>query len=198
MAYLDRLTATHSPLDGHRDRRAGSTHFAGASSPRIDAGLPALAALDRRRHIEPYLTATAAAVNSRTGAPLSVAERRAPGARGALPAQRHHRVGLARGTRRGGWCSARDIPEAAPAAAALPAPGRWTGGSPTALQGCRDRLAADALLLARATGLRIGELVDLELDCVHEIPGQGAWLKVPLGKLDDRTDGAARRGDRRP
>jgi hypothetical protein len=40
------------------------------------------------------------------------------------------------------------------------------------------------LLLARATGLRVGEIVDLELDCVHEIPGQGAWLKVPLGKLD--------------
>lgn len=53
----------------------------------------------------------------------------------------------------------------------------------TALQTCRDRLAADALLLARATGLRVGERVDLELDCVHEIPGQGAWLKVPLGKL---------------
>lgn len=38
-------------------------------------------------------------------------------------------------------------------------------------------------MLCRATGLRIGELVDLELDCVHEVPGQGAWLKVPLGKL---------------
>ena len=34
-----------------------------------------------------------------------------------------------------------------------------------------------------STGVRIGELVDLELDCVHEVPGQGAWLKVPLGKL---------------
>jgi integrase len=32
--------------------------------------------------------------------------------------------------------------------------------------------------------LRIGELVDLEPDCVYEIPSQGAWLKVPLGKLD--------------
>jgi integrase len=30
-----------------------------------------------------------------------------------------------------------------------------------------NRLRADALLLARATGLRIGELVDMELDCVH-------------------------------
>ena len=32
--------------------------------------------------------------------------------------------------------------------------------------------------------MRIGELIDLELDCVHEVPGAGAWLKVPLGKLD--------------
>jgi hypothetical protein len=44
------------------------------------------------------------------------------------------------------------------------------------------RLHADALLLIRATGLRIGE-GDLELDCVHEIDGHGSWLKVPLGKL---------------
>lgn len=46
------------------------------------------------------------------------------------------------------------------------------------------RLAADALMLQRACGLRIGELLDLEIDCVHEVPGQGSWLKVPLGKLD--------------
>ena len=52
-----------------------------------------------------------------------------------------------------------------------------------ALEASSETLAANALLLARATGLRIGELVDLELDCVHEVPGQGAWLKVPLGKL---------------
>ena len=32
--------------------------------------------------------------------------------------------------------------------------------------------------------MRIGELLDLELDCVHEVPGAGAWLKVPVGKLD--------------
>jgi hypothetical protein len=52
-----------------------------------------------------------------------------------------------------------------------------------ALEASPNRLRADALLLARATGVRIGELCDLELDCVHEVPGQGAWLKVPLGKL---------------
>jgi hypothetical protein len=43
-------------------------------------------------------------------------------------------------------------------------------------------LFADALLPARATGVRIGELTDLELDRVHEVL-VGAWLKVPLGKL---------------
>jgi integrase len=32
--------------------------------------------------------------------------------------------------------------------------------------------------------MRIGELLDLELDCVHEVPGAGTWLKIPLGKLD--------------
>jgi integrase len=53
-----------------------------------------------------------------------------------------------------------------------------------ALRGSPYELAASALLLQRACGLRIGELLDLELDCVHEVPGSGAWLKVPLGKLD--------------
>jgi hypothetical protein len=53
-----------------------------------------------------------------------------------------------------------------------------------ALRESPHRFRADALLLLRATGLRIGELLDLELDCVHEVPGQGAWLKVPLGKLN--------------
>lgn len=43
-------------------------------------------------------------------------------------------------------------------------------------------------MVQRACGLRIGELLDLELDCIHEIPGQGSWLKVPLGKLNsERT-----------
>jgi integrase len=53
----------------------------------------------------------------------------------------------------------------------------------TTAPAAQTRLHADALLLTRATGLRIGELRDLELDCVHQIDGHGAWLKVPLGKL---------------
>ncbi|MCA1821205.1 MAG: tyrosine-type recombinase/integrase [Pseudonocardia sp.] len=179
VAYLDRLTATHtrSTVTGTASRL---NDFA-AHLSRIDPNLAVLADLDRRRHIETYLTATAAAVNSRTGAPLSAAERRA-------------RVlavhCLLNDIAEWGWAEAptrrlvfgSDIPK-------LPRPlPRYLTPDldrrlSAALEGCRDRLAADALLLARATGLRVGELVDLELDCVHEIPGQGAWLKVPLGKL---------------
>jgi integrase len=180
VAYLDRLTATHSrgTVTGTASRL---NNFAGHLAA-VDPGLPSLAGLDRRRHIETYLTATAAAVNSRTGAPLSATERRS-------------RVlavhCLLNDIAEWGWPQAprrrlvftSDLPK-------LPRPlPRYLTPDldrrlAAALQACPDRLAADALLLARATGLRVGELVDLELDCVHEIPGQGAWLKVPLGKLD--------------
>jgi len=44
-------------------------------------------------------------------------------------------------------------------------------------------LTANALLLTRATGIRIGECIDLALDCLHQI-GPDQWaLHVPLGKL---------------
>ena len=52
-----------------------------------------------------------------------------------------------------------------------------------AVRTLKDPLQRYGLLILRATGLRIGELVDLELDCVHQVPGKGAWLKVPSGKL---------------
>jgi len=46
-----------------------------------------------------------------------------------------------------------------------------------------DDLPANALLLTRATGIRIGECLDLALDCLHQI-GPDQWaLHVPLGKL---------------
>ncbi len=178
-AYLERLVGTHSrsTVTGTASRL---NHFA-AHLAGIDPGLTSLAGLDRRRHIESYLTATAEAVNSRTGAPLSASERRA-------------RVlavhCLLNDIAEWGWDDApprrlvftSDLPK-------LPRPlpryltpdlDRRLAG---ALRSWPDRFGADALLLQRATGLRIGELVDLELDCVHEVPGQGAWLKVPLGKL---------------
>jgi site-specific recombinase XerD len=46
-----------------------------------------------------------------------------------------------------------------------------------------DDLAANALLLIRATGIRIGECIQLPLDCLRQLaPNQWA-LHVPLGKL---------------
>jgi len=33
------------------------------------------------------------------------------------------------------------------------------------------------------TDLQLGELMDLELDCLWDVPRHGTWLKVPLGKL---------------
>lgn len=46
-----------------------------------------------------------------------------------------------------------------------------------------DDLPANALLLTRATGIRIGECIDLPLDCLRQI-GEDQWaLHVPIGKL---------------
>jgi site-specific recombinase XerD len=46
-----------------------------------------------------------------------------------------------------------------------------------------DDLPSNALLLTRATGIRIGECIDLALDCLRQI-GPDQWaLHVPLGKL---------------
>jgi integrase len=179
-AYLDRLLATHS-----RNTVTGAAtrlnHFA-AHLARVDPHLASLSDLDRRRHIETYLTTVAEATSSRDGGLLSASERRA-------------RVlavhCLLNDITEWGWPEAPprklvfrgDIPKLPRALPRYLTPDldrRLTA----ALEACHDRLGADALLLARATGVRVGELVDLELDCVHEIPGEGAWLKVPLGKLD--------------
>lgn len=46
-----------------------------------------------------------------------------------------------------------------------------------------DRFARDAIIVLRRTGLRIGELLDLELDHLVDYGTNGTWLRVPLGKL---------------
>lgn len=46
-----------------------------------------------------------------------------------------------------------------------------------------DNLSANALLLTRATGIRIGECIDLALDCLRHVGPQQWALHVPLGKL---------------
>ncbi len=85
-------------------------------------------------------------------------------------------------------CSGRPSPPRSPAAAvarfsALRSRKRWggcrgrgTGTPPPGRVGVRDRAL-------RATGMRIGELLDLELDCLVDFAGHGTWLRVPVGKL---------------
>lgn len=46
-----------------------------------------------------------------------------------------------------------------------------------------DDFTRTGLLLLRATGMRIGELLDLERDCLMDFGAHGTWLRVPLGKL---------------
>jgi len=179
VAYLERLQGTHarSSVQGTASELA---HF-GRFLARHDPDLPSLSALGRQRHIEPYLTEVASAVNHRTGQPItaSTAKKRIQAVGSFLDAMAEW-----------GWPEAparrliftRDAPK-------LPHPlPRYLPPDSErallrALEASPHRLRADALLLMRATGLRVGELADLELDCVHEVPGQGAWLKVPLGKL---------------
>ena len=46
-----------------------------------------------------------------------------------------------------------------------------------------DNLPSHALRLIRATGMRIGECIDLPLDCLRHLPPDQWALHVPLGKL---------------
>ncbi len=47
-----------------------------------------------------------------------------------------------------------------------------------------DPFTRTGLLVLRSTGMRVGELLDLELDCLVDFGVHGPWLKVPLGKLN--------------
>lgn len=180
VAYLERKTGTcHAKtVTGLATRLA---HF-GRFLADVDPELRSLAELDRQRHIEPYLNSVASAINSKNGDPVTTADQ----SRRVLTVS-----SFLNDITEWGWVDAptrrlvfrSDFPRLPkPLPRYLPLDVDRRLGE--ALEGSEFRLAADALLLARACGLRIGELLDLELDCVHEVPGNGAWLKVPLGKLD--------------
>jgi len=51
--------------------------------------------------------------------------------------------------------------------------------------GLEDRFARGAITVLRRTGLRIGELLDLELDHLVDHGPNGTWLRAPLGKLNN-------------
>ncbi len=52
-----------------------------------------------------------------------------------------------------------------------------------AVNGLTDPFARHGLTILRGTGMRLGELLDLELDCLWDFGPSGTWVKVPLGKL---------------
>jgi integrase len=149
----------------------------------VDPGLDSIAHLDRLRHVEPYLTWLVDAVNSKNDELITVADR----SRRVLAL-----AGFLTDITEWGWPEApprklvfRDdipkLPQVLPRYLPVDVDRRLT----QALTAHPDnQLAAAALRLQRSCGLRIGELLDLELDCVHELPGHGSWLKIPLGKLD--------------
>lgn len=140
------------------------------------------ATVDRCAHIEPWLASLTTAANTKSGGILSVPEQ----ARRILAV-----ANFLTEITEWGWPEAPTrrlmfpsdnprLPQPLPRFLPPDADRRLT----EALEASPHRLAADALLLQRACGLRIGELLDLELDAVIDLPGSGSWLKVPLGKLD--------------
>ncbi len=181
VSYLERKTATCAPktVTGMATRLK---HF-GEFLADIDPDLDSIAELDRRRHIEPYLTSLVDAVNSKDGEPITVGDR----SRHVLAVKC-----FLTDVTEWGWTEAparklifRDdvpkLPQVLPRYLPVDVDRRLTAAL-TEQPG--NELAAAALRLQRSCGLRIGELLDLELDCVHEIPDGGSWLKVPLGKMD--------------
>jgi len=179
VAYLERLEGTHAR--GTVQSAASDLASFGRFLARVDPGLSSLAELDRRRHIEPYLNELANARTHRSGIPLAASTRKARILTLSSMFDAMAEWGSPEAPARK-LVFRRDSPK-------IPHPlSRYLPVDEDrrlidALEDSPNRLRADALLLLRATGIRIGELIDLELDCVHEIPGEGAWLKVPLGKL---------------
>lgn len=180
IAYLDRKRATceRKTVSAMATRLK---HF-GVFLTDTDPSLTSVRNLDRRRHIEPFLASLVDTVSEKDGAPISIGDR-------------NRRVvtvaTFLTDITEWGWEAApprkvifRDdtpkLPRVLPRYLPIDADRRLTA---TLTEHPANPLTARALRLQRACGLRIGELLDLELDCVHQIDGNGAWLKVPLGKL---------------
>jgi len=74
VAYLERCSATlaRSTVSGIASELAHFGRYLAARHP----DLTSFAGLDRRRHIEPYLSEVAAAVNHRTGNPIAISSQR--------------------------------------------------------------------------------------------------------------------------
>ena len=180
VAYLERKKAT-CQVKTVSAMATRLKHF-GVFLAEVDPALSTVKDLDRRRHIEPWLACLLEAVSERDGEPISIGDR-------------NRRVvavtTFLTDITEWGWDAApprkvlfRDdvpkLPQLLPRYLPVDADRALTAAL---TQHPDNELAALALRLQRGCGLRIGELLDLELDCVHEIEGNGAWLKVPLGKM---------------
>lgn len=180
IAYLERKKATCAA----KTVSAMATrlkHF-GLFLTDVDPDLATVRELERRRHIEPWLASLLEVVSEKDGQPISIGDR-------------NRRV-IAVSTfltdiTEWGWNAApprkvifRDdvpkLPQVLPRYLPVDADRALTAAL---TKQPSHELAALALRLQRGCGLRIGELLDLELDCVHQIEDNGAWLKVPLGKM---------------
>jgi integrase len=170
--YLRQLAAVLKPgtVAGYANTLCQFSAFVEA----LDPGLSSFGQLRRERHLEPWL--------------VEVSHR---------PLSASHRRGLVMEVKRflddleeWGWeqaprrrlLFAQDLPKLS---SCLPRylPHEQDEALCRAFLTLEDPFKRCGLLILRHTGLRISELLALELDCVHEVPGKGAWLKVPLGKL---------------
>jgi integrase len=188
VAYLERKRATCVPKTVS-SLATRLMHF-GVFLAATDPALSSIAGLQRCQHIEPYLSAQVDAINTKTGEVISVAER----SRRVLAL-----AGFLTDITEWGWPDApprrllfRDdipkLPRVLPRYLPVDADRRLI--AELQRPGPGNELAACALRLQRACGLRIGELLDLELDCVHEVPGQGDCV-VQCGWFDLQLRGAA-------
>ena len=178
-AYLERLhgTLARSSVQGAASELA---HF-GRFLARHDPGLASLALLDRQQHIEPYLNEVASRSTTAPAQPIAASTAK----------QRIQTVGsFLDAIAEWGWPEAparrlifpRDAPKL-PHPLPRYLPPDQERALLAALEDSPNRLRADALLLCAPPGCGSASSPTLELDCVHEVPGSGAWLKVPLGKL---------------
>lgn len=180
IAYLQRKKATcqAKTVSALATRLKHFGTFLATSDPELSS----VADLDRRRHIEPWLSSLLDTVSDKDGQPISIGDRNRR-----VVAVTTFLTDIAEW----GWDVApsrkvifRDdipkLPQVLPRYLPVDADRRLQEA--LTLHPANE-LAALALRLQRACGLRIGELLDLELDCVHQIQDNGAWLKVPLGKM---------------
>ena len=165
--YLRTVATTVRPKTV--ESRAASLSLFGGWLGRHHPGITTLSQL-RRHHLEEFLAYDAGrpcqGKVAGSGRTISVSHH-ARAVRDLRALRRHHHLGLGRPATRPGAASRRHSPASRPAAPSLAARRR---PSVHARRRATRRPAARAgIVLLRGTGLRLGELLDLELDCLWDL-----------------------------